>query len=418
MKNRVLLVFLAVTLALSLALFSACPAPEETTTPPPTTTAPTTTTPTTTPPKILKIGALDALTGFMAPGEAPMNEGEQLCVQWINDNGGITINGQPYLIELVTEDTKSTGEGMISAATKLAGQGIKFFVGGVATHQNVAANSVLIPAGLTRISNYNCLNPGEMGPDTPQTFAHNTACDGFRPLLDYVREIAPTAETIAWVCPLDGGMADRVRVFGPVAAEKGFEVIYYAEYNQETEDFTPIVQKALDSGADVFFPLDGWPYHIGSVVKTARTLGYTGPIFCTPANNVRDVVAIAGAEAAEGYFGATWDIYSPEMPPVMQEIVARSEAFTGGEANHWHSFGWNTCWELIQAIESAQSLDPVAVAEHWKTMKTIETVSGTGTMGGQQTFGINSTVCSPLWIIKVENGELVTVKSFGANHTP
>jgi branched-chain amino acid transport system substrate-binding protein len=354
----------------------------------------------------------------MAPGEAPMNEGEQLCVQWINDNGGITINGQPYLIELVTEDTKSTGEGMISAATKLAGQGIKFFVGGVATHQNVAANSVLIPAGLTRISNYNCLNPGEMGPDTPQTFAHNTACDGFRPLLDYVREIAPTAETIAWVCPLDGGMADRVRVFGPVAAEKGFEVIYYAEYNQETEDFTPIVQKALDSGADVFFPLDGWPYHIGSVVKTARTLGYTGPIFCTPANNVRDVVAIAGAEAAEGYFGATWDIYSPEMPPVMQEIVARSEAFTGGEANHWHSFGWNTCWELIQAIESAQSLDPVAVAEHWKTMKTIETVSGTGTMGGQQTFGINSTVCSPLWIIKVENGELVTVKSFGANHTP
>ena len=74
--------------------------------------------------KILKIGALDALTGFMAPGEAPMNAGEQLCVEWINDNGGITIDGQRYLIKLVTEDTKSTGEGMIAAATKLAGHGI------------------------------------------------------------------------------------------------------------------------------------------------------------------------------------------------------------------------------------------------------------------------------------------------------
>jgi branched-chain amino acid transport system substrate-binding protein len=368
--------------------------------------------------KTLEIGALDALTGFMAPGEGPINAGEELCVEWINDNGGITIHGQKYLIKLVTEDTKSTGEGMIAAATKLSGQGIKFFVGGIAAHQNVAANSVLVPAGLTRISNYNTLNPAEMGPDTPQTFAHNTACDGFRPLLAYVKEIAPKAKTIAFICPLDGGTADRIRVFGPIAKEAGFELIYHAEYQQETQDFTPVVQKALKSGADVFFPMDGWPYHIGNIVKTARSLGYTGPIFGTPANNIRDVLAIAGPEAAEGYFGATWDMLSPQMPPIMKEIVKRSKAKTGGEPNHWHSFGWNSCWELIQAIESAQSLDPAVVAKHWKTMKTINTVSGTGTMGGLKTFGINSTVCSPLWIVKVEKGKVVTVKSFGANHTP
>ena len=121
-------------------------------------------------PKTLQIGALDALTGFMAPGELPMNEGEQLGVEWINDNGGITINGQPYLIELVTEDIKSTGEGMIAAATKLVGQGIKFFIGGIAPFENIAANSVLTPAGAIRLSNYDSLNPDEMGPDTPQTF--------------------------------------------------------------------------------------------------------------------------------------------------------------------------------------------------------------------------------------------------------
>ena len=419
MKNRALLVFLAATLALSLVLFSACPTPpEETTTPPPPPTNGETTPPPPPEPEILKIGALDALTGFMAPGEAPMNEGERLCVQWINDNGGITINGQPYLIELVTEDTKSTGEGMISAATKLVGQGIELFVGGVAAHQNVAANSVLIPAGALRISNYNTLNPAEMGPDTPQTFAHNTAADGLRPLLAYIKEIEPAAKTLSWICPVDGGTPDRVRVIGPIAVELGFDIIYYDEYAQETEDFTPVVQKALDSGADVLFAFDGWPYHIGSVTKTARALGYTGPMFSTPANNVRDIVAVAGVESAEGYFGATWDILNPEMPPVMQEIVQRSQAFTGGEPNHWHSFGWNTCWELVQAIESAQSLDPAVIAEHWKTMTTIDTVSGTGTMGGLQTFGINTTVCSPLWIVKVVNGELVTVKTFGADHTP
>ncbi len=365
----------------------------------------------------LKIGALDALTGFMAPGEAPINQGEQLSVQWINDKGGITIKGQKYLINLVTEDTKSTGEGSIAAATKLVGEGIKFFVGGIAPHENVALNSVLTPAKVTRISNYECLNPGELGPNNPQTFAAQTAAGGLRPILAYLKEIAPKAKTIAWVCPADGGLADRQRVFGPIADKAGFKVIYSAEYPQETQDFTPVVQKALKSGADVLFSFDGWPYHIGSITKTSRTLGYTGPMFSTPPNNIRDVVEVAGKEAAEGYFGASWDVYSSRMAPVMQEIVKRSEAKTGGKANFWHSFGWHTVWSLAQAIEAAQSLDPVAVANNWKTMKTIQTPTGTGTMGGLKTFGINSVACSPLWIVKVANGELVTVKTFGAGHT-
>jgi hypothetical protein len=141
-------------------------------------------------------------------------------------------------------------------------------------------------------------------------------------------------------------------------------------------------------------------------------------MFSTPPDNIRDIVEVAGKEAAEGYFGASWDVYSSKMPPVMQEIVKRSEAKTGGKSNFWHSFGWHTVWSLTQAIESTQSLDPVVVAKHWKTMKTIQTPTGPGTMGGLKTFGINSVACSPLWIVKVANGELVTVKTFGATHTP
>ena len=181
--------------------------------------------------------------------------------------------------------------------------------------------------------------------------------------MSYLKEIDPTAKTLAWICPADGGTPDRLRVFWPVAEEHGFEVIYHAEYPLETQDFTPIVQKALKAGADVLFPFDGWPYHIGSIIKTARTLGYTGPMFATSTNNIRDIVAIAGAEAAEGYFGASWDMFSPQMPPVMQEIVKRSEAKTGGQTNFWHSCWMEQFWALTQAIESAQSLDPVVVAD-------------------------------------------------------
>jgi branched-chain amino acid transport system substrate-binding protein len=406
MRNRILLVSLAVMLAVSMIVVGACAKPTPTT---PTTTAQ---------PKTFKIGAIDALTGFMSPGELPMNLGEQVFVQWLNDNGGFNVNGQQYMVELVIEDNKSTAEGSIAAATKLVGEGIRFFIGGVAPHENVALNSVLTPAGALRNSNYECLNPAELGPDTPLTFAGSTAGGGLRPLLAYLKEIDPTAKTLAWIAPADGGFADRQNFFGPIAKEAGFEVIYTAEYPLETQDFTPVVQKALKAGADVLFAFDGWPYHIGSITKTARALGYKGPMFSTPPDDIRDIIAVAGAEAAEGYFGASWDVYSPQMPPIMKTIVKMSEAKTGGKANFWHSFGWHTTWSLIQAITSAQSLDPVVVADHWSTMKTIETPTGTGTMGGLKTFGINNVNCSPLWIVRVHNGDLESVKTFGAGHTP
>jgi hypothetical protein len=51
-------------------------------------------------------------------------------------------------------------------------------------------------------------------------------------------------------------------------------------------------------------------------------------------------------------------------------------------------------------------------------MKTIQTVTGPGKMGGQKTFGINNIVCQPLAITQIVNGKPQSVKWYGADHTP
>ena len=80
--------------------------------------------------KTLKIGALISMTGFASASEVLIWEGIQLFEQWINEQGGITIKRQPYVIKFVAEDGQSSADGAVASATKLIyDHDVKFLVG-------------------------------------------------------------------------------------------------------------------------------------------------------------------------------------------------------------------------------------------------------------------------------------------------
>lgn len=371
--------------------------------------------------KVLKIGSVDSLTGPMAPGEGLIHQGVEIAVDYINDNGGLTIKGEKYKIELATEDTKSSGEGMIAAVNKLVmEEEIKFMVGGIMTESNLAANSVTVPAGVLHSRHYICLAPDELGPQAPLVFSQSPGIvAGMRIAFAYLKEKYPDAKTMSFIWPADGGEPHRQKYLKMVADEFGYKVVYTGAFPNDTTDFNPVVTKALEAKADIFSPVDGWPYHMGSIIKAARAMGYKGPLFNVTPSALPDIIDAAGAgPEVEGFFIVSWSMYNdPKLPPIMAEIEKRGkEKF--GKSFHWHSFGFNSLWVLAQAIESAQSLDPEVVAEHWRGMKTIQTVTGPGIMGGEKTFGINNVVCQPMAIVQAIGGKAVNVKWAGADHTP
>ncbi|MBI5586680.1 MAG: ABC transporter substrate-binding protein [Deltaproteobacteria bacterium] len=370
--------------------------------------------------KILKIGAMDSLTGPMAPGEGLIHQGVVLAVDYLNEKGGIKVKGEKYKIELVTEDTKSSGEGMIAAANKLVmEQNIKFLVGGIMTEMNLAANSVTVPAGVLHNRHYICLAPDELGPNAPQVFSQSPGIvAGMRIAFAHLKEKYPQAKTMAFIWPADGGEPHRQKYLKMVADEFGFKVVYTGSFPNDTTDFNPVVTKALEAKADIFSPMDGWPYHIGSIIKASRAMGYKGPLFNVTPSSILDIFdAAGGGQEVEGFFLASYYLLDPKLPPIMAEIVKRGKA-KFGKTFHWHAFGFNTLWVLAQAIESAQSLDPAVVAKHWRTMKTIQTVTGPGKMGGQKTFGINNVIGQPMAVAQIIKGKPENVKWYGNNHTP
>ncbi|MCG6880762.1 MAG: ABC transporter substrate-binding protein [Deltaproteobacteria bacterium] len=366
--------------------------------------------------KTIKIGSVNSLTGWMAAGENPTNEGMQLAVDWINDNGGITVKGVTYKLQLISADSKSSPEGMMAACTKLVeADKVKFILGGTNPVMNIAASSVTEPAGVLRLASYMCANPQEAGPQNPLTFFANNVVQSMRPVLTYLKETHPEVKKLALSHPGDGGGNNRRLQLEPIAKKLGFSIVYSEEWPGETVDFTPVMKKLLASKPDAIVFTDGWAYHAGAQIKAARSLDFKGPIVATNPEVVSEVLPITGAEAGEGHFAAAWDMLDPAMKPIMKkEIIPRASSKIG-QLNNWQPFGWNTVWILAQAIESAQSLDPKVVAEHLRTMKSVDTIFGPATIGGEKTFGIKCLVCAPQAIFIAKGGKSVFVKWVDTN---
>ncbi|MFH1241823.1 MAG: ABC transporter substrate-binding protein [Pseudomonadota bacterium] len=360
--------------------------------------------------KTLKIGAIISMTGFASASEMLIWEGVQLFEQWINEQGGITIKGQPYLIKFIAEDGQSSADGAVAAATKLVyDHGVKFLVGPVMPFMVVASGSVTEPAKVIRVALYNCYMPAEYGPKTPYTFiANDTTVDFMTPNMQYLKEAYPKAKTIAVLTPDDGAPPYLEPLFREKAKAEGLELLGFVLWSLDTQDFTPVTVKALATKPDSLFLINGWPIHMGSMLKAAREMGFTGPVLACH-EDPYDIREVAGRQASTDFYTHNIAIDSPEMTPMIKEIAKRGKA-KYGRTSPTHVWGWSPSWSVVQAIEAAQSLDPTVVKDSWEKMASIQTPYGTGKMGGKKTYGINHTVSAPMPLAGLKGGEVIWVK--------
>ena len=148
---------------------------------------------------------------------------------------------------------------------------------------------------------------------------------------------------------------------------------------------------------------------LGNILKTARQMGFKGPVFGTGPAPTEEIGRVAGKDSATDWFNTSPVVNSPMMTPMIKEIK-KMHLDKYGHFNLDYLQGWDGIWCLVQAIEKAQSLDPFVVAETWGKMNRIETAYGAGTMGGLKTYGVNHVVVKPFPISRLVNGEPEHVK--------
>jgi len=365
--------------------------------------------------KILKIGTIFPLTGPAAPGMGPeATDGVRLAADWVNDKGGITVKGEKYRIEIVAEDNRSTSEGTIAAANKLVyDHKVKFVCGPIIPWLSIAMAPISEEAKVLRCLVDGTGTPQEMNPKLQYTFSPFFEFPQIPPMYDYLTKNHPEVKKLAIVDPDEPGGQFFLAATKKEAESRGIEVVHTETYPFGTEDFYPIWTKILARKADAVEMGVGIPPWYAAIIKQGRELGFTGPIFTSSAiPDVPVLIALVGKEYANNIFSVTSNLYAPELPPLVEEVKRRVTDKYGRETVEAHLGGWDALWCMVQAIEEAGSIDTTVVAKTWEKMKSIETLHGTGTMGGQETYGINHVVMRPLVISKLVNGKVETVGYF------
>jgi ABC-type branched-subunit amino acid transport system substrate-binding protein len=94
------------------------------------------------------------------------------------------------------------------------------------------------------------------------------------------------------------------------------------------------------------------------------------------------------------------------MKPIVKDLREIVEKQLNTTFNMDHTMPLDGLYALMQAIEKAQSLDSDKVATTLENMKSIDTIYGKGTMGGQELFGINHVIRRPVTLSRIMNGKV------------
>ncbi len=352
-------------------------------------------------PKTLKIAVMNSITGPMAGGFKDITEAVKPTEKLLNEKGGVTIGGQKYRIELVSYDDQSSPSGAVAAANKVVQDKISFLFAPIFMPSNLAIAPITEEAKVLRVQAAT-IGAEQYGPKNRYLFAARFGTCYIPAIYDYLAKVYPQVKRIARLVPDDPG----ARNFGDYdvkeAQKHGLEIVFNEAYKIGSEDFYPLLTKALEKKPDAInigFGIVPWGK---GLITQARELGFNGPMYAP--DMVGDINMLNGtldAQSGHDYFQWGPDVLSPKMTPLVKELRKVVEKDLGVKFKFDHALVLQSVWPLLRAIEKAQSLDTARIVDTWENMQSIDSIYGKARMGGQTLIGNNHIVMAPAMITRI-----------------
>jgi len=354
----------------------------------------------------LKIGSIWGLSGPGSHLGIIMKEGSELAAEWINEKGGITVDGKKYNVELLLEDNKNSAQGSASVATKLVHRdGVKFIIGMNVPFQIEAVQSVTEKSNVLLVAG----KLSNMKPEDKFTFSGTQGFTVPIPgLYDLLQKDYPSVKTVAYTAHDEPGALATCHVARMEAERRGLKTLEPVLTQFGAKEYYPTWTKLMQSKPDAVDIGISFPDALAANVRHGRELGFEGPIVSMGTGAVMTFIQLIGKEMATDFIFAGFDVDAADNPPMIKEIVKRWNAKYKKPFNPDALDAWSALWTLTQAIEKAQSFDPAVVVKTWENMDSIETPWGTGSMGGAKVFGVNHMVLAPAPISRLQNGKVGT----------
>ncbi len=401
MRKLVILVLAAVILAAMLAGGCAKPAPSPAPTP----------TPAPAPPKTLDIGVAVVLTGVTAHIGTNIQNAILMAIDDRNEQGGVTIAGQKYVLNPIVRDTKQDIIAAKSIAEELVfDKGVKV-ISGPFIADAVGVQSVTEP-NKVMLFGISVVVPAMIGPNKPYTFFSGRPK---RQMLNnpcaYIQKFYPEAKTVISLIPDISDLPTFTDAAETMCQRYGLDWQGYEKMPIDTKDFMPIISRVLPKNPDII-DTSSTGGAMGAMcallVKQLRQAGFNGIIMIPavpPPGLIEEVVP------KEYLTKVVTNDLNPDGPVVTQ---AYRDICNGYEKK----FG-QVPVDIVAWVYNCQSafykfLDGQTIMDTTAWMEGFEKYRWQGPFGfesfwiGKPIWGIDRCLLGPAWTSEYKNGKLVT----------
>lgn len=338
--------------------------------------------------KTIRIGGAVPLSGPVAYWGHSTAQGFIDGAAVINEAGGVMINGEPHMLEVISYDTKGEVADSRAATMRLVEQDKCKYVFSQAAASNVGMLQVTEPASVLSIvacwgylklfgKEYPLHFRAEMS-DYEQGFAY----------IPFMQEKygKDALKTAAFIGPNDQDGTDCHFSYKRLMEYFGITQKAAEFYNWEDTDFYPIVAKTIADRPDFIVTSPSPPGITASIIKAAREMGYAGPIASPAASETKTILEVAGEHATDVVLPVTNVQPSTDTQKAIEKrFLERFGSFNALAGNYsWWIYSLKAAWEMAGTAE-----DTKAVAEAMAQVELNDTYVGKVKWAGKNSFGVD-----------------------------
>ncbi len=327
---------------------------------------------------VIKIGVIAELSGSIpAVGESCRNAA-QLAADTINSAGGITIQGEPYRVDLVIKDSGNQQQQAAAMATELIDKDkVVAIVGPNATANTLPAADEAEQAGVVLVT------PWSTSPLTTRDVAGNPKKYVFRMAVTtayQAQQLAAFARNNLGASKAAILFDETAEVLVTQAADvqasfnlAGGNVVVEETFKPGDANVSDQVAAIKAAAPDVLF-LIAYYNDVASLLRQVRSAGITAQIVGSDAWSTPDIIAQAGQDVEGAY---VFNMYSPQATgPGTQEFVSAYQAAYGGLPDDVAALSYDAANFVRQGLENAQALERQALDDALLAIRDFQGVTG------------------------------------------
>jgi ABC-type branched-subunit amino acid transport system substrate-binding protein len=355
---------------------------------------------------IFKVGHSAPLSGPYASWGLSEQVGMEVQIDMLNADGGFTVDGKTYMMELALYDNQGDPAVQLSLARRIIDDGIGY-VHTTYEAETIASNDLFNANKIVNIAA--CAGDDTLGPQWPYTFKIWFANqDGQEVLFEYLLTIAPDKKDVVTLHSDEAGGRTSAREVHEACALTGMNHAAELYYPADATEFRAVLADIDEMDVDYIELGTCPPPAYSLIIKQGKELGLDVEYLSTDSIDIGTLEEVVGWEGMQGVYG----VPAAEVLPTAMgqewniEFIKRYGSPYGSQAIH----GDGNVWMLTEALHQAGTFEPDPVVDVLEDL--VMDLSYGPTWWRPFKPGMEKrVVCTACPVIRIEGEQMVDVHS-------